>query len=65
MTKRSSWHCRLAFIFYLGGLLVKFISIDEMMGHVYTVLISCAIMLTAQSFFLYIKRRIQNEYPFL
>ncbi|MES9924725.1 MAG: hypothetical protein ABW152_11565 [Candidatus Thiodiazotropha endolucinida] len=55
----------LAFIFYLGGLLVKFISIEEMMGQVYTVLMSCAIMFTAQSFFLYIKRRIQSEYPSL
>ncbi|MBV2125399.1 MAG: hypothetical protein KUF75_09640 [Candidatus Thiodiazotropha sp. (ex Ctena orbiculata)] len=53
----------LAFIFYLGGLLVKFISIEEMMGHIYTVLISCAIMFTAQSFFLYINRRLQSEYP--
>ncbi|MES9974470.1 MAG: hypothetical protein ABW094_09430 [Candidatus Thiodiazotropha sp.] len=42
---------------------MKFISIEEMMGHIYTVLISCAIMFTAQSFFLYIKRRLQCEYP--
>jgi hypothetical protein len=53
----------LAFLFYLCALLVKFISFEGGMGHVYTVLISCAILLAAQSATLYIKQRFQREIP--
>jgi hypothetical protein len=51
----------LAFLFYLCALLVKFISIEEVMGHIYTVLISCAILIATQSATLYIKQRFQHE----
>ncbi|MES9990807.1 MAG: hypothetical protein ABW098_02575 [Candidatus Thiodiazotropha sp.] len=52
----------LGFLFYLCGLGVKLFSIEGMMGHAYSVLISCAIMLAAQSVVLVIKRRLQREF---
>ncbi len=53
----------LGFLLYLFGLLIKFFSIEGAMGHLYTVLISCAILLTAQSVFLYFKGRLSSESP--
>ncbi|MBT2971846.1 MAG: hypothetical protein KME56_17675 [Candidatus Thiodiazotropha sp. (ex Ctena orbiculata)] len=51
----------LGFLLYLCGLGVKLITIAGVMGYTYAVLISCAIMLAAQSAVLYVKQRLQRE----
>ncbi|MCU7890465.1 MAG: hypothetical protein KZQ78_02175 [Candidatus Thiodiazotropha sp. (ex Ustalcina ferruginea)] len=46
----------LAFLAYISELLIKLFSISGVMGNVYTLFISCALMFATQSIYLYFKR---------
>ncbi len=44
------------FLLYCGGLVLSLVALDGLLGHLYVVVISCAIMFAVQSFILFYKR---------